>query len=109
LAGQLHSGGAERMSTNYAFGPEAVEALAAAFHKSWSFIANDPHFATEGPELLQRRLAECLMQLAAEGERNPLRLANGGIGRMRREHGLKAAPSPPRTGVARLPNGLIRH
>jgi hypothetical protein len=85
------------MSTNYAFGPEAVEALAAAFDKSWSFISNDPCFATEDQELLQRCLAECLMQLAAEGEQDPLRLANGGIGRMRREHSLKAALSPPRT------------
>jgi hypothetical protein len=85
------------MSTNYAFGPETVEALATAFHKSWSFISNDPYFATEGPELLQRCLAECLMHLAAEGERDPLQLANGGIGRMRREHSLKAALSPPRT------------
>jgi hypothetical protein len=92
------------MSTNYAFGSEAVEALAAAFHKSWSFISNDPHFTTEDPELLQRCLAECLMQLAAEGEQDPLQLANGGIGRMRLEHSLKV--SPPRTGVARLPNGL---
>jgi hypothetical protein len=94
------------MSRNYAFGPEAVEALAAAFHKSWSFISNDSHFATEDPELLQRCLAKCLMQLAAEGEQGPLQLANGAIGRMRREHSLKAAPSPPRTGVAPLPNGL---
>ena len=96
------------MSTNYAFGPEAVEALAAAFDKSWSFISNDPCFATEDQELLQRCLAECLMQLAAEGEQNPVQLANGGIGRMRREHGLKAALSPPRTGVARLPIFAVR-
>jgi hypothetical protein len=94
------------MSTNYAFGPEAVEALAAAFRKSWSFISNDPHFATKDPVLLQRRLAECLMQLAEEGEQDPLRLANGAIGRIRHKHSLKAALSPPRTGVARLPNGL---
>jgi hypothetical protein len=94
------------MSTNYAFGPEAVEALAAAFHKSWSFISNDPYFAEKDPKLLQWRLAEYLMQLAAEGERSPLRLANGAIGRMRREHSLKAALSPPRTGVGRLPDGL---
>jgi hypothetical protein len=94
------------MSTNYAFGPEAVEALAAAFHKSWRFISNDPHFATEDPELLRGCLAECLMRLAAEGEQDPLQLANGGIGRMRLEHSLKAALSPPRTAVARRPNGL---
>ena len=35
------------MTTNYAFHPKTVEALATAFHKSWSFISNDPRFATE--------------------------------------------------------------
>ena len=79
------------MSTNYAFGPEAVDALAAAFHKSWSFISNDPLFAKRDPKLLQRRLAQYLMQLAAQGERSSLRLANGAISRMRHEHSLKAA------------------
>jgi len=46
----------------YAFQPEAVEALAAAFHKSWSFIADDPCFATQDQILLQRLLSMCLMQ-----------------------------------------------
>lgn len=77
------------MSTNYAFDPETVEALAAAFHKSWGFISNDPQFAKKDPKLLQRRLAEYLMELAAEGEPTALRLANGAIGRMRHEHSLE--------------------
>ena len=79
------------MSTNYAFDPEAVEALAAAFEKSWSFISNDPLFAKEDSRLLQRSLAQYLMQLTVEGDRNPFRLANGAIGRMRHEHSLEAA------------------
>jgi hypothetical protein len=58
--------------------PETVEALATAFHKSWSFISNNPRFAAESPALLQRRLSACLMQLALNGEYDPLRLANGG-------------------------------
>jgi hypothetical protein len=77
------------MSTNYAFKPEMVKALAAAFSKSWSFISNDPRFATENPTLLQRELSACLMQLAAEGEKNPLRLANGAITRIRHEYRSK--------------------
>jgi hypothetical protein len=67
-----------------AFKPETVEALATAFHKSWGFISKDPRFAVENPALLQRRLSECLMQLAADGEHDPLRLANGAITQMRR-------------------------
>jgi hypothetical protein len=54
------------MNTNHAFHPETVEALSTAFHKSWSFISNDPRFAMENPALLQRWLSACLMQLAAE-------------------------------------------
>jgi hypothetical protein len=73
------------MSTNYAFQPEAVEALAAAFHKSWSFISDDPCFARRDPILLQRLLSMCLMQLAADGEHDPLRLANAAIYQMRHE------------------------
>jgi len=64
----LVQGGAQPMTMNYWFDPEAVEALATAFHKSWSFISNDPLFAKRDPKLLQRRLAQYLMQLAAEGE-----------------------------------------
>src|ERR1700730_2855317 len=84
----LRRGGAQPMTINYGFDPEAVEALATAFHKSWSFISNDPLFAKRDPKLLQRRLAQYLMQLAVEGERSPLRLANGAISRMRHEHSL---------------------
>jgi ABC-type nitrate/sulfonate/bicarbonate transport system substrate-binding protein len=79
------------MSTNYAFEPETVEALVRAFDKSWSFISNDPLLATADLERLRRRLAKYLMQLAAEGERDPLRLGNGAIRRMRQEHSLEAA------------------
>ena len=74
------------MTTNYAFHPKTVEALATAFHKSWSFISNDPRFATENPALLQRRLSAFLMQLAADGEHDALRLANGAITQMRHEY-----------------------
>jgi hypothetical protein len=78
------------MSTNYAFQPEAIEALATAFHKSWSFISGDPCFARQDPILLQRLLSMCLMQLAADGEHDPLRLANAAICRMRNEYSPEA-------------------
>jgi hypothetical protein len=79
------------MNGNYAFQPETVEALATAFRKSWSFISNDPCCASENPKVLQRRLVQCLTQLAAEGEEDPVRLANGAIGRMRHDDSLEAA------------------
>ena len=73
------------MSMNHAFHPETVEALSTAFHKSWSFISHDPRFALEDPALLQRRLSACLMQVAMDGEQDPLRPANAAISRMRNE------------------------
>ena len=77
------------MSTNHAFHPETVEALSTAFHESWGFISNDPRFAMEDPALLQRWLSACLMQLAADGEHDPLQLANGAISRLRDEYSPK--------------------
>jgi hypothetical protein len=77
------------MSRNYAFQPEAVEQLATAFQKSWGFISNDPHFVMEDSALLQRRLSACLMRLAADGEHDSMRLANGAISQMRHEYGRK--------------------
>ena len=74
------------MTTSYAFHPRTIEALATAFHKSWSFISNDAHFAKESPALLQQLLSACLMQLAAEGEYDAVRLANGAITQMRHEY-----------------------
>lgn len=77
------------MSTNFAFEPEMAEALAAAFHKTWSFISNDPQFSGENRPLLQRHIAGYLMQLAADGEHDPLRLANSAIYRIRHEYSAK--------------------
>jgi hypothetical protein len=82
------------MNPNYAFQPKTVEALATAFNKSWSFISNDPRFAAKNPALLQRRLSACLMQLALDGEQDPLQLANGAINRLRDEYSSDL-PAPP--------------
>src|ERR1700738_2599102 len=78
------------MSANYDFQPRTVKALAEAFHKSWGFISKDPYFATKNPALLQRRLSECLMQLAADGEYDALRLAKCAIKPNRPEFTPKA-------------------
>jgi hypothetical protein len=89
------------MSTNYAFQPEAVKALVTAFHRSWSFMSNDPCFAGQDPILLQRQLSTCLIQLAADGEHDPLRLANAAIYQMRREYSPEAlAPLQPAPRIA---------
>ena len=93
------------MSMNYAFQPEMVEALATAFHKAWGFISHDPHFATEDEAVLQRALCAFLMQLAADREHDPLRLANGAIARMRREYGRTLPTLSRGSGSSLLPGG----
>ena len=81
------------MSTTCAIKPETVEPIATAFHKSWSFISNDPFFVREDQAELQQRLSACLIQFAADGEHDPLRLANGAIRRMRQEYSEKPLSS----------------
>ena len=77
------------MSTDHAFQPEAVEALAAAFEKAWRFISQDRHFAGIDRPLLQQRLAACLIELSADGDHDSLWLANHTVVRMREECGRK--------------------
>lgn len=71
------------VTEGYAFAPEAVEIIAAAFDKSWRFVAADPYFAPCDHDDLQVRLSTFLLQLASAGEEDPVRLANGAIGRLR--------------------------
>jgi hypothetical protein len=83
------------VSTNYAFPPETVEALATAFHEAWDFLLTDPHFAVLSKTVLQRRLSACLMQLAEDGEQDPARLANDAIRNLRRKtHRARARQFP---------------
>jgi hypothetical protein len=86
--------------TNHAFQPEVVEALAAAFQKAWRFVSHDRHFAAANEALLKRRLAACLMESSADGEHDPLRLANSAVTRMRQESGQKL-PAPDGAAVLR--------
>jgi hypothetical protein len=80
------------MSSNYAFQPEAVEALATAFHEAWCVLLKDPHLGVLSKTVLQRRLSAHLMQSAADGEHDPLRLAKVAIQRLRRKTHSAAEP-----------------
>ena len=68
------------MAGDYAFQPETVEVLAAAFDRSWRFVSADPRAAPH--DVLRRRLAAYLLQLAADGEDDALQLCNRAIGRL---------------------------
>ena len=91
------------MMTTYAFQPETVEALASAFQMSWRFLSRDPHFAAIDKVVLQHELSLCLLELAADGEGDPLTLANGAIChlRSRRDEDRGRAHRDARQGSAR--------
>jgi hypothetical protein len=64
----------------------AVEELVhTAFEKSWRFVSTDPKLAHSDVDELRSRLSRRLNRLAANGERDVWRLANGAIGELRRE------------------------
>jgi hypothetical protein len=73
------------MSTNYAFQPETVEALATAFDEAWRVLLQDPQLGVLSKTVLQRRLSAHLMQLAADGEDDPWRLAKDAVRHLRRK------------------------
>jgi hypothetical protein len=80
------------MTSNHAFQPETVEALATAFHEAWRVLLKDPHFGVLSKTVLQRRLSAHLMQSAADGEHDPSRLAKGAIRHLRRKTHSAAEP-----------------
>jgi hypothetical protein len=65
--------------------PEIAELVSAAFDKSWQFVKTDPELAHSDPQEMRARLAQSLARLAQNGERDLWRLANAGIGQLRRE------------------------
>jgi hypothetical protein len=71
-------------SPDYAFNPEIVSTLTAAFEKAWPFIERDALLSSIDIEERRSLLALSLMTMATHGERDPLRLANSAIGNLRR-------------------------
>jgi hypothetical protein len=64
---------------------ETADLVRFAFDKSWQFVSADPQLAHADQDELRERLSTRLTQLAQEGERDLLRLANAAIGELRRE------------------------
>jgi hypothetical protein len=65
--------------------PDALAIASEAFSRSWHFIERDPVLAGHDRETLQAQLALQIQRImAADGsERDPLRVANRAIGRVR--------------------------
>ena len=91
------------MSLPNALFPEMVEVCSQAFCRAWRFIERDPLLSGYAPALLQAELARALLALS-DDDRDPLRLANRAIARVRHKivgHRLglvspaRPAPRPP--------------
>jgi hypothetical protein len=88
------------MSNNETLDPEIADLVSAAFAKSWQFVRTDPELAHDDMDAMRIRLAWHLESLAKYGERDLWRLANGAIGKLRRErrvsNQISYPSSPPR-------------
>jgi hypothetical protein len=63
-----------------------LQALASeVFNRSWQFIERDPVLFGEDRDGLQERLAELILLLMSDGERNVIVVANKAIGLLRQE------------------------
>ncbi|MFL5084900.1 MAG: hypothetical protein ACJ8FP_08780 [Xanthobacteraceae bacterium] len=67
--------------------PDASAIASQAFARSWHFIERDPVLAGHDRETLQAQLVLQIQRLIAAdvSERDPLRIANRAIGRVREE------------------------
>jgi hypothetical protein len=78
------------MFTQNAFNPEQVELMKAAFDAAWKFVEADAALAAVSAADRRISLAQALMALISQGERDAVQLANEAIGLVRRVH----MPSP---------------
>ena len=67
--------------------PQAAAVASEAFSRSWRFIERDPVLAGHERDTLQAELALRIQEImtGSGAERDPLRIANRAIGRMREE------------------------
>jgi hypothetical protein len=73
------------MTSNYTFDAETADLVSAAFARSWQFVRTDPELGHDDTDAMRIRLSNHLESLVKYGERDLLRLANGAIGKLRRE------------------------
>jgi len=64
-----------------AFGPEQTEILVAAFDTAWQILkaSGDVLAASYRAASTRELLAKCIVEIGREGERDPIRLAEGAL------------------------------
>ena len=66
--------------------PEVRTLASEVFNRCWQFIERDPILAGEERHGMQEQLAQLILQLMADGERNLVAIANRAIGTLRRQY-----------------------
>ena len=66
--------------------PEVRTLASEVFNRCWQFIERDPILAGEERQGMQEQLAQLILQLMADGERNLVAIANRAIGTLRRQY-----------------------
>ena len=82
------------MTNSHTMKAETADLVSAAFAKSWQFVRTDPELGHDDSDAMRFRLSRHLESLAKYGERDLLRLANGAIGKLRRERQADRRISP---------------
>ena len=66
--------------------PEVRKLASEAFNRCWHFIEQDPVLAGVDRQGMQDQLAQLILQLMRDGERNLIVIANGAIGTLRQQY-----------------------
>ena len=84
------------------FDPETLRRLTRAFEMAWNYLETKPNKVYISHDTAREDLALIMMNLAKAGERNPIRIANIAIDRMRQMSILTSTPKTARCQRSRL-------
>jgi hypothetical protein len=70
--------------------PEIRLLASEVYNRSWQFLERDPLLAGEDKDNLQERLAELILLLMKEGERNIIAIANKAIAALREQCAMQS-------------------
>jgi hypothetical protein len=84
----LGGGGDMYLRTDLA--PEIRLLASEVYNRCWQFLENDPVLAGEDREGMQEQLAQLILLLMQEGERNMIAIANKAIATLRQQYAMQS-------------------
>ena len=73
--------------------PEIRTLASEVFNRSWQFLEQDPVLAGQDRESLQEQLAELILTVMNEGDRNIVSTANQAIAALRQRYARERTPT----------------